>query len=844
MRTQVTGPPADGSVPHLTFLAHPTQTRTQVGQLAHEMVDAWSRGHRLFAEAFLERHPELRDNRDAVLRLVCEEMALRQQAGMEFNRADLLRRFPQWATELQALLDCQDLIGDADLEPAPGLNPLLQEFDILAELGEGAQGQVYLAQQRSLANRPLVVKVSSCKGQEHVSLARLQHTNIVPLYWVKDDPEHDRRTMVMPFLGKVTLSSFLRSVIGRKVEERSGNDIVKLLESARETMGLDQPGTSPVRDYYQRKTYVESVCWIGSCLADALEYAHRRGLVHLDVKPSNVLLANDGQPMLLDFHLSCPPLIPGQERPKRMGGTPIYMSPEQHAGMAAVSNGHDLPLPIDGRSDIYSLGAILYQLLGGKVPLLPSPPRLDSITKGVSCGLADIVEKCVRFEAKDRYVSAAELGDDLRRHLSHLPLRGVPNRSVVERWRKYRKRRPYGAGLLAVAALSLIGAALALLWIANADAARKTERRARIATLIERGGDLLREKRADQAIESLQDSLELAASYAQTDLHERANELLRQAKIRQALDSLQDVSEQIRFAAGSLTAGSPALEKRCRELWQSREQALRTAEESAEKADGANARLNLLDLALLSVHLRVAAAPPSLRPEVAREALTTLTEAEQLLGAGSVLARERERIAKIAGMEVEAKSTSEPASAWEHFAIGRSYFLENRFEEADRHFKESLRLDPRPFWVNFWDGRCAFERNELASAVAAFQAALTVHPCAAAYYKRGRCWARLGETQRAAQDYDNALKHDESFAVAYHARGLLHLQGAEYGKAIRDFKAAIDKGHDPAESHYHIANAYLGLKDRSAALESVNEALRRRPDFAEAKALKAKLSSR
>src|SRR5439155_1223349 len=162
----------------------------------------------------------------------------------------------------------------------------------------------------------------------------------------------------------------------------------------------------------------------------------QRGLVHLDLKPSNVLLAADGQPMLLDFHLAQQPLLPDGPSPTWLGGTPAYMSPEQIAAVAAMRDRRSVATPVDGRSDIYSLGVLLNEALGGRNPDSSSSPRqaekpISPITGNsqITPSLADLIGKCLQPRPQDRYPRAAALGADLRRYLGDLPLVGVRNRS-------------------------------------------------------------------------------------------------------------------------------------------------------------------------------------------------------------------------------------------------------------------------------------------------------------------------------------------------------------------------------------------------------------------------------
>ena len=162
----------------------------------------------------------------------------------------------------------------------------------------------------------------------------------------------------------------------------------------------------------------------------------------MDLKPSNVLIAGDGLPVLLDFHLARHPVRQGVSVTGRLGRPPRPMSPEQSDAVEATRQGRPASHPVDGRCDIYALGLLLAEAPDGSPVKAAEPCSLSRWKPGnpaVPLGLTDIVRRCLAADPAARYPTAAALAEDLRRHLDDLPLKGVPNRSP-------RERRPNGGG--------------------------------------------------------------------------------------------------------------------------------------------------------------------------------------------------------------------------------------------------------------------------------------------------------------------------------------------------------------------------------------------------------------
>lgn len=302
-------------------------------------------------------------------------------------------------------------------------NSVWGDFDIEKAIGSGSFGTVYLATQRSL-KRQVALKITPNIGEEAHTMARLDHKNIVPVYSRTQDPLSGLQFICMPFISGTTLEKLLESL--HKTRPSFITALDNITVGVKES--LFEPEAITDRQILAGLDLWESFVWLVYQMAAALEYAHRRGVIHLDIKPSNILLTPYGRPLLTDFNVSYSKADTPTEI-RVLGGTPKYMSPEQKRVMENRGIG-----TVDTRSDIFSLGMVLRAALA-VIPMKTEPLDFHHSSEEIET----ILDKATDPSPERRYQTAAEMAEalkhwlELRRIAKSIPMQNTLG-ALALRW--------------------------------------------------------------------------------------------------------------------------------------------------------------------------------------------------------------------------------------------------------------------------------------------------------------------------------------------------------------------------------------------------------------------------
>ncbi|MBY0523850.1 MAG: protein kinase [Gemmataceae bacterium] len=839
----------------------------------------WREGRPKTVEEYLDQNPALRSDGERLLDLIYHEVLLRMRRGEAPLVEEYVNRFPELEPQLRDQFDVHQVLapegGDAkSTETAPAL-PVVPGYEVLEELGRGGMGVVYKARQLSL-NRLVALKMiraGRLAGPEDVTrfrseataVARLQHPNIVQVHEVG---VHEGAPFIcLEYVSGGTLSDRLRTAPLPAVPA------AQLVET----------------------------------LARAVDHAHHQGIIHRDLKPANILLSGDRnqEAGVRKQGSNASGLTPGswlltpdackitdfglakqleteslQSRTGEMAGTPSYMAPEQARGQMGA---------IGPATDVYALGAILYEVLTGRPPFKaetlwdtleqvvtqePAPPR--QLQPRVPRDLETVCLKCLHKDPRRRYATGWELAEDLRRFQAGEPVH-ARQASVAEQTWKWARRHPTLASvgvtalvlLLAVSAghylhlRAALAAALdgqelktatievqaALFKAESAVAAQQwDEAHAHLASVSSRLGGARTKFAADPQLAEFQAS----ADRLERQVAGRLNDLDRLRKLRElrdragfyangftgldAAENLERTRAVVRESLQLIDAGAaPDLQATSF-----------TDDEKAEVRQGCFELLvNLADALAESAHRRKNAD----RSAVAKEALEALDRAARLEPSSGIPPGRRARLLALLGDDAGARSergrAQPPARAVEHYLAGNDLYREGKLPEAAAQFRQALERESGHYGALYALAVCHLKlrdahpdtgRTHLALAVARLTRCIDRQPDHVwPYLLRGFALGELDDFAAAEADFARveASSHIRPDGTAQYGvcvnRGLLRIRQGNLAGAVEDLVRATRLRPSEYAALVNLAQAYQQQKQWAEAQACLDRAVAMKP---------------
>jgi tetratricopeptide (TPR) repeat protein len=834
---------------------------------------------------------------DSLVAQVADEFLERQRRGERPDPEENAGRHPEQAAVLREVLGALAVVGlsgpgpvAAGAEPASGV---LGDFRILREVGRGGMGVVYEAEQVSLGRRvalkvlPFAATLDPRQLQRFHNEARaaasLDHPHIVKVHAVGQ--ERGVHYYAMQFIDGQTLAAFI-------AQQRDGGaadqptDVHPAAPAADTAPVAAAPTERAPRD---RGSFRRAAEW-GIQAAEALEHAHQLGVVHRDVKPANLMIDGRGKLWVADFGLARTAADGGLTLTGDLVGTLRYMSPEQALAQRGV---------IDHRTDVYSLGATLYELLtlqpafdgADRQELLrqiafEEPVRLRRLNQAIPAELETIVLKAMEKNPVDRYATAQELADDLRRWLEDQPIRARrPSwRQVAVKWAR-RHKPVVGAVAAVLLVVALVSGAAGLWWAQKwatterlADAAlREAEQLAgqskwpearaaaqRVDGLLEGQGHeglrrRLRQLQADLTLVGLLDHIRLKAAtivdgkfdYASADrdyaqLFEERGLAVEGEDAGVVAARIQSSVIRAQLVA-ALDDWAIAARKRARRAW---------LLEVAQRAQPGQWSDRFRDPAVWNKAASL--------EQLAKEAKVGQLSPQLLTALGIVLRR--------TGLDPvplwKAAQERHPADFWLNFALGNALeeakpeeaigyyraalavrpettavynnlgnalYAKGKVEEAMKHWRQAIQLDPKLAGAHNNLGNALVAKGKVEEAMAHYRQAIALDPkYAHAHTNLGTALSAKGQVEEAMQHWRQAIQLDPKDAWAQTKLGNALKDKGKVEEAIQHYRQAIAIDPKHAQAHSNLGVALYGKGQMEEAIKHYRQAIALDPRYAKA----------
>jgi tetratricopeptide (TPR) repeat protein/serine/threonine protein kinase len=796
---------------------------------------------------------------------------------------------------------------DSDVGDAVAGRVALGDFRIVRQLGRGGMGVVYEAEQLSLARRVALKVLPFAAMLDEKQLKRFQnearaaatldHPNIVSVYSVGTDRGvHyyamqliDGQSMAEAIDELRRAQAPVRAATVRERERPAAADGPRGREGEGERGGPGNKGTRSQGEVEGDESLVDSsaprsaphvsrsetarlvqtalsttgstrtpeffraVARLGIQAAEALDYAHEQGIVHRDVKPGNLLLDSRGKLWVTDFGLAQIEDPAASQDGSRAAltasgdliGTLRYMSPEQTLARRRV---------VDHRSDIYSLGASLYELLTLQPPF-PAPDRhelLRSIAfdearpprrnnKAIPGELETIVLKAVAKDPAERYGTAQELADDLQRFLDDKPIRARRPGAVkrLTKWARRHKAVAMLAGVVFVVGLAVPGgfklqsdrqrrettqAVRESLAAADASVGAGDYSAARVS-LVEAQGRLL----------------EVPLPALESEVRHRLTAVEARLAAQQRLERFYELVEEFHSESQYLdwTRQGVAYDRlgEALQLYGADEKPSWAKQPSVDDLttdERTQLRETVFELLVLLADWQVHAPGEQPQPDDYRRAVELLTLADDFFVPTRALYQRRSKYWSELGNEQGARADAaraaetEPSLAVDHYLVGNAHYREEDWPEAFDEFTQAVRLKPDHFLSVYRMGKCLLRLERWAEAELAFTACIALQPDAAGpYFSRAYVCAKQNKEAQALEDYQKAI--DRGDYAAYMNRGVIHANNGRWTEAIADYSRALKMNPASHSSYRNRAIAYERQGEFEKALADYNKAIEWQP---------------
>ncbi|MFO1054685.1 MAG: protein kinase [Planctomycetota bacterium] len=740
--------------------------------------------------------------------------ALDEVCSAQPQHAERLRR--RWSS----LASLGLLPGDDSEASGQAIPERLGPFRLLERLGGGGMGVVYRARQDGL-QRDVAVKVVRPEmaffdqsrarfRREAEAVAQLAHPGIVPVHAFGE--VQGISYLAMELVDGVPLDQVIARLMQTPAAARGADAIAAIAGCDPERLG---------------RSHVECCVRIVLAIADALAHAHARGVLHRDVKPSNVMLDRDGRARLLDFGLAAKE---GAERLTRTGmqlGSLQYSSPEQVRSAQ-----------VDARGDLWSLGAVLYELVTLRPPfagastsalthaiLSRDPPRVARVAPGTPADLEAIVLRALEKDPVRRYPDAAAFAADLRAFLEFRPVQ-ARRLTPLHRLVRFARREPLRAGLFAVLALGIpLLAGLSLYIAANrgyTEAGRRAELHAWIERVVAEGFAHLANEATGAAERAFLAARALDAGDREVGLGLRLvasakdgiERTLPTAQEREAVDrdAPTDVATLFELAMRAVYAGGR------RDDAASLHFALDMLQRAEDRAPAARALLHQQHAEIAGwlgdaeAARRSALALQSLWPD---DAMTWYASGRALLTVDPERAVDCFRRARTLRPDLP------------HVAGNLALALRaaGHLDEAVVDFEEAIALDPASPIVHINYGETLLARGEPQRARDQFERAVALSPAhPGARYDLGVALVALGERDAARAAFKATVERAPAYAEAWNNLGSLQLEASDGTAAIASFTRFTELRGDDAMSWKNLALAHWQAEHWRPAIEALRRA--------------------